>query len=162
MYKSLCDVPNGGSRVVKRCSAQLVETFGPDGKCCHQELIIHRLPSDVPNMMTEAFFHPLRSHVLGSTTKMIYPSRCSNVILSTYVDTENPAVFRCGIRPFYNLEKHMNAQQVLEKLESAIESLESAKDGVNDNDTMEFDLGRKLNLLTELAEEVADYVADAI
>lgn len=149
----------GTYRVVSLCSAQLVETFGPDGKCLHQEVIIHRLPSRANPTIQESFFNPLLSHGRGITTTN-FPLKCSSVITSIYVNSNEPAVFRCGIRAFYKQEHIMRAQDAVTQIETAVTALEEAKQIIEDNDTMEFDLDRKLNLIEEISGEVLEYVSD--
>jgi len=110
-------------------------------------------------MMTAAFFHPLQSHGRG-ITKTSFPQKCSSVITSIYVDANNPRTFRCGIRAFYNQEKIMKAQEAIDQLEAVISDLDTVKGEIEANDTYEFDIGRKLNLISALTEEISDYVAD--
>lgn len=162
MSLSSFDIPSGGYRTVSPCSAQLVETFGPDGKSLHQEVIIHLLPSNAQPMMTGAFFHPLQSHGRGVMSPMNYPSKSSSVITSIYVDNDNPRTFRVGIRAFYPQEHQMKAQEAVEALEQTISELETAKQKIEENDTNEFDIDRKVNLISEVAEEINEYLADQL
>ena len=159
MYPSSFATPPGCVRVVSRCSAQLVATFGPDGRCLHQEVIIQRGPAIVLDMTTKHFFAPLLSHVRGLTTT-VYPSKCSNVITSIYVSMDNPNELRCGIRAFYPKEISMHAQEAITQIDTIITTLEEAKVVLNDNDTDYFDIDRKLNVMEEIADEVAEYVSD--
>ena len=162
MSLSSFELPAGGYRVVRPCSAQLVETYGPDGKCVHQEVIIHLLPSGVLPTMTEAFFHPLQSHALGRETKMNFPSKCSSVITSIYVSAENPRTFRCGIRAFYNQEKNMNASKAAANVEDTITVLEGVKAKLEDNDGYDFDIEVNLTKLEDTALEIQDYIDEEL
>jgi len=162
MSLSSCDVPSGGYRVVRHCSAQLVETYGPDGKSFHQELIIHLLPSPAQNMMREVIFNPLQSHGRGLMTKMNYPSKCSSVITSIYVDADNPRTFRCGIRAFYNEDKNMNASKAAASVDDTVGVLDSVKQKLEDNDTYDFDIEAKLTKLSDLADEIEEYIDDEL
>ena len=159
MYPSSFTTPHGCARVVSHCSAQLVETFGPDGKCLHQEVIIQRGPSLVQNMMTEHFFAPLLSHGRGLTTT-VYPSKCSNVITSIYVSMDNPSELRCGIRAFYPKELNMHAQEAITQIDGIINTLEESKTVLNEHDTDDFDIDRKLNVIEDIADEVSEYISD--
>ena len=160
MSVSSCDVPAGGYRIVRPCSAQLVETYGPDGKSFHQELIIHLLPSTAQLMMTEVIFNPLQSHGLGLAKELNYPLKCSGVITSIYVDADNPRTFRCGIRALYNQEKNMNASKAAASIDDTIGVLESIKQKLEDNDSYDFDIEAKLITISDTADEVEDYVDD--
>lgn len=160
MFPSSFGIPSGGHRVVRRCSAHLVETYGPDGKCLHQEVIIHRLPSDAQCTITETFFYPLLSHGRGLIQKMSFPSKCSSVITSIYVSPDNPGEFRCGIRAFYPKETIMRAQDAVTQIDSIIDTLAEAKQAIEDNDTYDFDIDRKLNVMDEIATEVNEYILD--
>lgn len=162
MSLSSCDIPSGGFREVRPCSAQLVETYGPDGKCFHQELIIHLLPSSVHPTMTGVFFNPLLSHGLGPGIKMSYPSKSSGAITSIYVDADNPRTFRCGIRAFYNQEKNMNASKAAANVEDTIAVLEGIKSKLEDNDGYDFDIESKLTTISDTADEVQDYIDDEL
>lgn len=162
MSLSSCDVPAGGYRVVRPCSAQLVETYGPDGKSFHQELIIHLLPSTAQHMMTEVIFNPLQSHGLGRMTKPNYPSKCSHVITSIYVGANNPRTFRCGIRAFYHQEKNMNASKAAASVDDSISILEGIKQKLEDNDSYEFDIETKLNTIADTADEIDEYIDDEL
>ncbi len=162
MPVSSCDVPSGGYRVVRPCSAQLVETYGPDGKSFHQELIIHLLPSTAQIMMKETIFNPLQSHGLGQATTMNYPSKCSSVITSIYVDANNPRTFRCGIRAFYNQEKNMNASKAASDVDDIIGILENIKQKLEDNDTYDFDIEANLTKIEETAVAVEDYIDEEL
>ena len=158
---STFDVPSGGYQTVRPCSAQLVATYGPGGRCLHQEVIIHLLPSNAQNMMTAAFFHPLQSHGRG-TTKTKFPQKCSSVITSIYVDVDNPATFRCGIRAFYNKERNMKAQDAIDKIESIIGTLEGIKEDLEANDTYDFDIDRQLGTIETEVINVEEYVEDEL
>lgn len=159
MYPSSFATPPGCVRIVTSCSAQLVETFGQDGKCLHQEVIIQRGPSLVRGMMTAHFFAPLLSHGRGLTTTVL-PSKCSNVITSIYVSADNPGEFRAGIRAFYPKESNMHAQKAVTQIETIIAILNEAKEILDDNDTLDFDIERRLNVSEEIAEDVLEYVSD--
>ncbi len=150
---------SGCSRVVTRCSAQLVEAFGRDGRGLHQEISVHRLPSTANPTIQAAFFNPLLSHGRGIMTTL-YPSKCSSVITSTYVSSENPGEFRIGIRAFYPQESNMKAQDASKQIQDIIDNLTIAQRVIDDNDTLTFDVDRKLNMMEELADEVSDYVDD--
>jgi len=162
MPVSSCDVPSGGYRVVRPCSAQLVETYGPDGKSFHQEVIIHLLPSTAQTMMREVIFNPLQSHGLGTAKQMSYPLKCSNVITSIYVDANNPRTFRCGIRAFYNQEKNMNASKAASDVDDIIGVLDNVKQKLEDNDTYDFDIEANLTKLEETAVAVEDYIDEQL
>ena len=161
MSLSSCKVPFGGFRVVRPCSAQVVATYGPDGKCFHQELIIHLLPSSAHDTTLADFFNPLRSHGLGHT-KMVYPSKSSGAITSIYVDADNPRTFRCGIRAFYNQEKNMNASKAAANVEDTITVLEGIKSKLEDNDGYDFDIETKLGIIADTADEVQDYLDEEL
>ena len=160
MSLSTFDIPSGGYREVRPCSAQLVETYGPDGKCWHQEVIIHLLPQSAQHMTMAAFFNPLQSHGRGITTEMSYPSKCSSVITSIYVDANNPRTFRCGIRAFYKPESIMKAREAADQIQVIIDELEVIKQEVEDKDTYEFDIGRELTTISSEVERINDYVED--
>jgi len=153
------DIPSGGYQEVRPCSAQLVETYGPDGKCLHQEVIIHLLPSSAQHMMMAAFFHPLQSHARG-VTKTNFPLKCSDVITSIYVSEDNPRTFRCGIRAFYNQEKNMQAREAAEQIQSIIDDLQKVLQEVETNDTSEYDIGGSLTKIVNEVETIQDYIDD--
>ena len=160
MSLSTFDIPSGGYREVRPCSAQLVETYGPDGKCWHQEVIIHLLPQSAQHMTMAAFFNPLQSHGRGIMTKMSYPPKCSSVITSIYVDGDNPRTFRCGIRAFYQPESIMKSQEAVDQIQVIIDDLEVAKQEIEDNDMSEFDIGRELTSITSEVDRLTDYLDD--
>lgn len=54
----------------------------------------------------------------------------------------------------------MKAQEAIDQLEAVISDLDTVKGEIEANDTYEFDIGRKLNLISALTEEISDYVAD--
>jgi len=111
-------------------------------------------------MIREVFFNPLLSHGRGLIQKMNFPSRCSSVITSICVSPDNPGEFRAGIRAFYPKETSMHAREAIEQIETIVETLNEAKTKIEENDTCDFDIDRKLNVIEEISAEVTEYVVD--
>lgn len=54
----------------------------------------------------------------------------------------------------------MKAQDASKQIQDIIDNLTIAQRVIDDNDTLTFDVDRKLNMMEELADEVSDYVDD--
>lgn len=161
MSLSSFNIPSGGFREVRPCSAQLVATYGPDGRCLHQEVIIHLLPSSVHGMTLASFFNPLQSHGLG-TVPMNYPSKCSSVITSIYVGADNPRTFRCGIRAFYPQENKMQAQAAITSIDNTIAVLQAITVKLEENDTYDFDIQKDVDSAADTADSIEEYIDDQL
>ena len=93
---------------------------------------------------------------------MNFPSKCSSVITSIYVSADNPRIFRCGIRAFYNQEKNMNASKAAASIDDIIAVLEGVKQKLEDNDTYDFDIGTYITKLEETANDIQDYIDEEL
>lgn len=54
----------------------------------------------------------------------------------------------------------MNAQDAVKQIDEIMETLTAVRVTIDDNDTLTFDVDRKLNLLEEISDEVSEYVDD--
>jgi len=54
----------------------------------------------------------------------------------------------------------MHAREAIEQIETIVETLNEAKTKIEENDTCDFDIDRKLNVIEEISAEVTEYVVD--